>query len=381
MSAVRNFALSIGALFSWPASAQDDVGFVSNNYFTFGDPDGRTAGIALADFDGDGDLDAFTANGRHWAQQDFVYLNNGAGRMLSAVPVGEILATAYKPSVGDFDSDGDMDIVSLRDRVESQLFINRGRLRFENAGALGVSGPARCAAVADFDQNGEPDLLIAQRSGRNYIVYDFMRRDSRLVYIDQETQSVRGAVADFDGDGYPDAAFANIGDEGSYVVMNDGAGALEDIIWLGPETSGAVDIAAADLNNDDNPDIIVGSWDPARASSIILNEGGGAFSEAQPFSIAEDKTFSLEAGDLNGDGTIDIAVGNIEQPNAVYLGKGDLAYERMVLPQDENALTYDVAIGDLNGDGRPDLIFANSDSRNRIHINVAPGEEDSVLRR
>ena len=380
MSAFRTVALSIGALLSGPVMAQNNIGFVSNNYFTFGDPGGRTAGIALADFDGDGDFDAFTANGRHWAQQDYIYLNNGNGRMLTAVRIGEILATAYKPAVGDFDSDGDPDIVSLRDRIESQLFINKGKLRFENAGALGVSGPARSAAVADFDRNGQPDLLIAQRSGRNYIVYDFTRRNSHLVYIDQETQSVRGAVADFNGDRYPDAAFANIGDEGSYVVMNDGAGALNEVIWLGAETSGAVDIAAADLDNDGDQDIIVGSWDPARASSIVINEGG-VFSDATPFSLTEDKTFSLEAGDLNGDGVIDIAVGNIDQPNAVYIGKGDLAYERMVLPEDETALTYDVAIGDLNGDGRPDLVFANSDSRNRIHINVAPGDEDSVLRR
>lgn len=383
MDVVRLILLSTGAslLTTVPAVSQDAVRFVTNNYFTFGDPDGRTAGIALADFDDDGDLDAFTANGRHWAQQDYIYLNNGAGRMLTAVRVGETLSTAYKPAIADLDHDGDTDIVSLRDRVESRIFLNEGDLKFEDKGVSGVSGPARSAAVADIDNNGRLDLLIAQRSGRNYVVYDVGRRKERLVYIDQDTQSVRGDIADFDGDGFPDAVFANIGEAGSYVVMNDGAGVLNEIIWLGPETRSTVDVAAADVDNDGDPDIVLGSWDETRASSILINDGNGAFSEARAFSAQEDKTFSLETGDINSDGLVDIIVGNLGQPNIVYLAKGHLTYERMVLPEDESALTYDVAIGDLNGDEKPDLVFANSDSRNRIYINVAPGEEDLVLRR
>jgi len=388
MRVYRLMLASIGAIVLYPmpvsaqtASAQNGVQFASNEYFTFGDPDGRTAGIALADFDEDGDLDVFTANGRHWAQQDYIYLNNGAGRMLTAIRVGETLSTAYKPAIADIDRDGDMDIVSLRDRVESHIFLNRGDLNFEDKGVVGISGPARSAAVADIDNNGRLDLLIAQRSGRNYVVYDVGRRDEHLVYIDQETQSVRGDIADFNGDGFSDAVFANIGDAGSYVVMNNGEGALNGIIWLGADTSGAVDVAAADLDNDGDQDIILSSWDPTQASSIVINNGNGEFSEALPFALQEERTFSLEAGDINNDGRMDIVMGNIRQSNAVYLAIGNLTFERIVLPEDEEALTYDVAIGDLNGDGKPDLAFANSDSRNRVHLNVTPGDEDAALRR
>ena len=224
------------------AHAQIDVHFVTNGYFTFGDPDGRTASVKLADFDGDGDLDVFAANGRHWAQQDYVYLNNGSGRMLTAARVGETLSTAYRAALADLDGDGDIDIISLRDRVHSRIFINDGDLDFKDKGAFGEAGPARSVSIADVDQNGRMDAIISQRSGRNYVVYNLGRRNEHISYIDHETESVRGDVADFNNDGFQDAVFANLDEFGSYIVLNDGEGRLTDIVRLGDTTAGCVDV-------------------------------------------------------------------------------------------------------------------------------------------
>ena len=376
----------IAALIFAPAAfAQSQTQFVTNGYFTFGDPDGRTASVELADFDNDGDLDVFAANGRHWAQQDYVYLNNGTGRMLTAAPVGETLSTAYRPAVVDLDNDGDMDIVSLRDRVHSRVFMNRGVvrgvLRFEDKGAFGEAGAARSVSIADIDQNGRLDALVSQRSGRNYVVYNLGRRDETLSFIDQETESVRGAVADFNNDGFQDAVFANLDEFGSYIVFNDGAGQLTRVVSLGAATAGCVDARVADLENDGDDDIILGCWRTNSPNHILINDGGGHFSERKSYGLAEERTFSVAVDDLNGDGLIDIVTGNMGQPNNVYLAKGDGTFARIQLPEDETANTYGVAIGDLNNDGRPDLVFSNSDSRNRIYMNVAPEDAQSILRR
>lgn len=381
MAALQICLFSIGAflMLQTQLAAQSEIEFATNGYFTFGDPDGRTAAVALADFDGDGDLDVFAANGRHWAQQDYVYLNNGAGRLLTAVRVGELLSTAYKPAIADLDKDGDLDIVSLRDRVEGRIMINDEGLNFIDAGAFGVSGPARSASVADIDNNGRLDAVIAQRSGSNYVVYNLGRRNNRLVYIDQETQSVRGDVADFNGDGFIDAAFANIDEQGSYIVLNDGKGALNRVIWLGADTAGSIDIAAADMDKDGDVDLVLGSWD--RENKVLINDGHGDFSPAISFGLPDERTFGIAVADLNNDGRNDIIAANNGQPNAVYLAMEALTFERVVLPADETASSYGVVAGDLNGDGRPDLVFANSDARNRIHINVAPEDAASVLRR
>ncbi len=47
-----------------------------------------SAGLTFADVDGDGDMDALVANGRHWPQPNEVYLNNGAARFTVSYQLG-----------------------------------------------------------------------------------------------------------------------------------------------------------------------------------------------------------------------------------------------------------------------------------------------------
>lgn len=378
------YAVSIAgaALFSLPMSpspAQTERAFVSNEYFTFGDPDGRTAAVALADFDGDGDLDAYAAEGRHWAQQDLVYLNNGVGRMLTALRLGDELSTAYEPAVADFDGDGDLDIIALRDRVPSKLYLNNGSAGFLDAGEISQAGPARSAAAADFDRDGRLDLLVSQRSGRNYIVYGVAGADRRLRYIDQESQSVRVDVADFNGDGWPDAVFANIDERGSFVLLNDGAGDLRETVWLGAGSAGAIDAAVADFDGDGDADIALGAWD--RANLLYRNLGDGAFELGERFGPEDERTYGLVAADLDQDGRPDLATANFGQQNAVYLAADLFRFRRVILEEDADAQSYGVAAGDLNGDGYADLVFANSGAMNRIYLNVTPEDAAAALRR
>ncbi len=51
--------------------------WVTNNRTILGSPDDLTASVEFVDVDADGDIDIVYANGRHWAQLNEVYLNNG----------------------------------------------------------------------------------------------------------------------------------------------------------------------------------------------------------------------------------------------------------------------------------------------------------------
>ncbi len=82
------------------AACQVPVGLVSA---PLGSGQARTAGIALGDVDGDGDLDVVVADGRHWPEQNWVLLNNGTGHFNTVRRLGRELNTSYAVPLGDLD--------------------------------------------------------------------------------------------------------------------------------------------------------------------------------------------------------------------------------------------------------------------------------------
>ena len=103
-----------------PASAQSPPrDFVSSSRDLLGISEHLTASLSFADVDGDGDLDVLCANGRHWPEQNEVYLNNGLGRFTSGYALGKELATSYAVPAGDLDGDGDVDVVVANDMAPS----------------------------------------------------------------------------------------------------------------------------------------------------------------------------------------------------------------------------------------------------------------------
>ena len=78
----------------------------------FGGENDFSAGISFADFDGDGDLDIVSVNGRHWPVADVLLLNDGKGHFPMAAEIGEWRTTGYGGCPADIDDDGDMDLLT-----------------------------------------------------------------------------------------------------------------------------------------------------------------------------------------------------------------------------------------------------------------------------
>ena len=97
---------------------------------------GNTYGLALGDVDGDGDLDAWAANGE---RIDRLWLNDGAGTFVDS---GQALGNYHNGDVafGDFDGDGDLDaFVGGRSSMTSTVWMNDGRGVFQEQGRRNMS--------------------------------------------------------------------------------------------------------------------------------------------------------------------------------------------------------------------------------------------------
>ena len=136
-------------------------------------PYGHTIGSAWGDFDCDGDFDLFTGNLNHhdnrWADDSKFYRNDGA----SFTDVSATAGLSWKeffasPALADFDNDGFLDLylTTIDAGQDPVLYRNNGDWTFTDVTAesgLAGLGTTSQAAWADFDNDGDADLVTAGR--------------------------------------------------------------------------------------------------------------------------------------------------------------------------------------------------------------------------
>jgi len=328
---------------------------------------GSFIALAPADFNRDGSVDLAAVDTGHSPRRTAVLLNKGNAtfRAPREYPGSD---RSNSLAIGDFNGDGNLDIVSDTGGV----LLGQGDGTFHPGTPFDAPAGARAIVTADLNLDGNLDLAIVADNpgvvGKPGLTYVYLGTGLGTFpapndYPADNPNSV--AVGDFNGDGALDLV-VTAGPPGVAVLLGNGDGTFQAPVTYSVGYH-SVAVAVGDFNGDGHLDLAVATCNSCGTTyttgeiAILLGNGDGTFQPAQnyPAGIAPS---DVAIADLNGDGILDLAVANSAYNQGWYtilLGKGDGTFQPAVSYQLTGA-AYSVAVGDFNLNGIPDLVIGAS---------------------
>ena len=280
-------------------------------------------------------------------------------------------------SWGDFDNDGDIDLLggaTAADKL-TKVLRNDGAKRFVDVAAeIGLTIPGRSARQTnwvDFDNDGDLDVYASNRIGDNALYRNDGARFTH-VFVGVGPTDPRPTVGacwlDIDGDGDLDLYLANQSGATDALWRNDGASFVDVATTLGmtgpPRTKeeGGVGCAVGDYDNDGDFDVFAPNYG---RNLLYRNNNDGTFTEVGKTSGVgvDNHAVGADWGDYDNDGDLDLSVISYEGPvgaqtplNALFRNDGPQGFVN-VLTKDSllNAADHSTQFVDYDNDGGLDL--------------------------
>ena len=416
-------------------TAQTGIKFVhtdggSGNFYVM---ETVTAGLALFDYDGDQDIDIYFLNSSDLKQtagnakeKNALYRNDGDWKFSDVTEQSGLGDTGYGlgVAVADYDNDGDRDLY-LNNHGPNVLYRNNGDGTFTDVTIqTGVGNGDQMGAgtcFLDMDKDGDLDLYVS-----NYLKFSYDKHvvstagnipkymgppyypptsdtlyrnngDGTFTDVSDEAGISRylgagmGMVcSDYDGDGDTDIFIANDISNGSFLFKNDGTGKFDEIGLLAGiaydlhgDEQGSMGVDVGDYNNDGIFDFYVTSYQ-RQLATLYKGLGNDAFEDVTRITGAgagtlTNVTWGNSFVDFDNDGDRDIFVAcghlqpNIEkyddnstyfQTNVLLMNTGD---GKFVDVSDESGPGMKVKLSsrgagfdDLDNDGDVDVVILNS---------------------
>jgi hypothetical protein len=316
--------------------------------------------IAVADFNGDGNLDIAAPD--YYDGQIHIYLGDGKGGFTA----GNTYYDSYQPYAiytSDVNHDGNADLIvlSVYGNVGAQVWLGDGTGNFTYMQTYPTGGAINFVprAVADMNGDGNVDIVGADALGDVLVMTgnsDGSFNAPQIIASGFEIASSYESnyyAADLTGSGIPDILVTSL--EGFDTSVATGKLAYGTVQ---KRTSGpfATQLAIADFNEDGVQDFAVGV---SGGIQLFFGNRTGAFPDSTITPTAVGSTF-LFAGDFNGDGIADVAALGTDGYMRTYLGSRSGSFQSPVKSSTTVTANYEYignAVGDFDGDGHQDILF------------------------
>lgn len=292
---------------------------------------------------------------------------------------------AYPQSVatGDFDEDGYADIATTYTDGSSsggvRILLNNGAGGFTEGAVIPTHYPRRTLEAADFDSDGHLDLLTQEEpvtgTGPSYNILLWGRGDGTFESGVEVFGARAGAlfdIGDFNNDDRPDIVLGSAGSTSPLpvaVIYGNGTRTLAAPLEIATPTVSST-AAVGDFNADSRDDIAI-------AGTTYLNDGAGGFTVVSGSGLPSPSIY-YDVADLNGDLRDDVVavsfVDVLASALLISLSNGDGTFSSSSTAVD--LYVHDVVLADLDDDGTLDIGAAIVYEK---HFALFPGEGDGTF--
>ncbi len=344
---------------------------------------------ALADFNGDGQLD-LVVPGRNASGLVAVVRGQPGGFALEGtIAVG--VQTDWAEAV-DLDGDGDMDVaLAARAQPGGVVILWNTAGTFDAPQRIALERETRCVRATDIDGDGQLDLLLANANSggitwlRNLGARTFVvQASARLNRWTLGTASPSVVFPhDLDGDGVQEIMDFAGGASRLNLRRARGAGFAGERAWSLPDDGGVIGVAlasSADLDGDGAPELLTTAINGSRNNPVYVWSfaADGSSVQARSFpGVLNGTAWNADAADLDGDGDLDVMSMSVSDGRVSVLENLTPPGGALVLAPAVPILTAvfprHVVPVDVDSDGRMDLVVCDYfDHRLRVLRNLGP---------
>jgi len=341
-----------------------------------------------------------------WSTEIAVQLGNTIFRPIES-DLSQNLDNQQGSSWGDFDGDGDEDIVLCTfnniqgQNVPPSFFENVGNAQFKRKPVEIVAGDfdavTRAAGVMDFNNDGKLDIYFDRAGSANdFVLINTGSWQFSKLQINENTPgaSIENlAMADYDKDGYVDF-YVGTADTGStppslpnYLIKNTGGTSTTQITTgsVVTDLTGSRSVSFADYDNDGDQDLLVLNFQsatntPVQPQILYKNNGDGTFTRVTGLIFDTDLVPQVRTsswGDIDNDGDLDLFLGSQAGVNfsnnanyttdRLYRNDGGIftnissvsSTNLLEIGDEYGTITFGSTFGDIDNDGDLDLLVSN----------------------
>jgi hypothetical protein len=331
-----------------------------------------SAGLALFDYDGDGDVDIYFLNGSalkgtkyNTPPKNTFYRNEGGWKFTDVTEKTGVGDTGFGLGVvaGDYDNDGDLDLY-VNNYGPNVLYRNNGDGTFTDVTKqAGVANGHKVGAAAfflDMDKDGDLDLFVS-----NYVNFTYQN------HLMRTKKGIPQYAGPMDFPPMPNDLFRNNGD-GTFTNVSEESGVAEH------KGSGMGGVCA-DYDNDGDTDIYIAN--DVAANFLFENDGTGKFEEvglltglAYDIQGHEHGSMGIDCGDYDNDCRLDFYQTCYSRELAtLYRNLGDNMYEDVTMLTGAGTgtlsyVTWGNSLVDFDNDGHRDIFIACGHLQDNVEL-------------